>query len=84
MKEAFNDFFGKGGEIKLWYIVAITVFIVGLIVYIVQLIKENKEKASFYNLLSILEKAEREKIQEELNKKLDKILKEIEKNENKN
>ena len=63
----------------LWYIVATLVFVVGLIVYIAQLIKENKEKEPFYNLLSIIEKVEREKIQEELNKKLDEILKEIEK-----
>ena len=63
----------------LWYIVAILLLVVGFIVYIAQLIKENKEKESFYNLLSIIEKVEREKIQEELNKKLDEILKEIEK-----
>ena len=79
MKEAFNNFFGKGGEIELWYIVAIPLLVVGLIVYIAQLIKENKEKESFYNLLNIIEKVEREKIQEELNEKLDEILKEIEK-----
>lgn len=63
----------------LWYIAAILLLVVGLIVYIAQLIKETKEKESFYNLLSIIEKVEREKIQEELNKKLDKMLKEIEK-----
>ena len=63
----------------LLYIVAIPLLVVGFIVYIAQLIKENKEKESFYNLLSIIEKVEREKIQEELNEKLDEALKEIEK-----
>lgn len=61
----------------LWYIVAISFLIVGITVYIVQLIKESKEKESFYYLKSIIEKAEREKITEELNKQLDNILKEL-------
>lgn len=65
-------------------IIMLIAMIIGLIFYIAQCIKESKQQAEFYQLISSIEKREREKIYAELNKQLDKILKEIKKNENKN
>lgn len=64
-------------------IIILIAMIIGFIVYIAMCIKESKQQEEFYQLISIIEKHEREKIYEELNDKLDEMLKNL-KNETKN